>query len=161
MSDTKSVGVGDEAPDFMLPSQGGAPVRLSDYRGKRVVVLYFYPKDNTPGCTAEACAFRDQYEVFTDAGAEVIGISSDTVDSHEEFASEYHLPFKLVSDRGGEVRKSYGVPTVMGILPGRVTFVIDRQGVIRHSFSSMTKIDRHVDDALNVVKSLQDESGGK
>lgn len=157
MSDSKSLQVGDRAPDFSLPSQAGTPVRLSDYIGKRVVVLYFYPKDNTRGCTAEACAFRDSYEVFTEAGAEVIGISSDSVESHEEFASQYRLPFVLVSDRNGEARKRFGVPNMMGVVPGRVTFVIDRQGIIRHVFSSMTQIDQHVGEALAIVKQLQAE----
>jgi peroxiredoxin Q/BCP len=158
MAESKGVGVGDAAPDFTLPSQTGAPVRLSDYQGKRVVVLYFYPKDNTRGCTAEACAFRDSYAVFKDAGAEVIGISADSVDSHEEFAGQYRLPFVLVSDQRAEVRKRFGVPTVMGLIPGRVTFVIDRQGIIRHIFSSMTQIDQHISEALDVVRQLQAEN---
>lgn len=155
---TSSVGVGDPAPDFELPSQSGEPVRLSDYHGKRVVVLYFYPKDNTPGCTAEACAFRDSHEVFTDAGAEVIGVSADSVSSHEEFSSRHRLPFVLVSDPGGQLRRTYGVRKNMGVLPGRVTYVIDREGIIRHVFSSMTNIDGHVSDALRVVQELQDRT---
>jgi len=132
-------------------------VRLHDRLGKRVVVLYFYPKDNTPGCTAEACAFRDSHEVFTDAGAEVVGISSDSVARHTAFADRHQLPFTLLSDKGGQVRKLYAVPPVLGLLPGRVTYVIDRTGVVRHSFSSMTNIDGHVKDALAVVRQLQDE----
>ncbi len=156
-SDT-AVKVGDPAPDFTLPTQSGATVRLSDFHGKRVVVLYFYPKDNTRGCTAEACAFRDSYEVFTDAGAEVIGISADNVDSHEQFASQYRLPFILASDERGAVRKAYGVPTTFGILPGRVTYVIDRDGVVRHIFSSMMNFDQHVTEALTTVKQLQAEA---
>lgn len=149
------VQVGDEAPDFTLPSQSGTDVSLSTYRGDRVVVLYFYPKDDTRGCTAEACAFRDSHEVFVQAGAEVIGISSDSVVSHEKFAGRHRLPFILLSDAGGKVRKRYGVPTTLGILPGRVTYVIDRAGVVRHIFSSMMNIDRHVEDALAIVKQLQ------
>jgi peroxiredoxin Q/BCP len=156
-SESQAVSVGDKAPDFTLPSQSGTPVSLSDYRGERVVVLYFYPKDNTRGCTAEACAFRDSHEVFAEAGAEVIGVSSDSVDSHGEFSSRHHLPFVLLSDKSGAVRKRYGVPTSFGILPGRVTYVIDREGTVRHIFSSMTNIDRHVGDALAVVKRLQAE----
>jgi peroxiredoxin Q/BCP len=148
------VEVGDKAPDFTLHSQSGQSVSLSDFLGRRVVVLYFYPKDDTPGCTAEACAFRDNYEVFTEAGAEVIGISSDSVSKHERFSGRYRLPFTLLADEGGAVRKQYGVPSSFGILPGRVTYVIDRQGVVRHVFSSMTNIDRHVGDALTVVRQL-------
>ena len=153
----RGVQVGDKAPDFALPSQSGDQVRLSDRLGERVVVLYFYPKDNTRGCTAEACAFRDSHEVFTDAGAEVIGISSDSTDRHAAFAGRHNLPFTLLSDRGGRVRKSYGVPSVLGVIPGRVTYVIDRTGTVRHVFSSMTNIDQHVNDALEVVRQLQAE----
>ncbi len=151
----RGIQAGDKAPDFTLPSQSGDPVRLHDRLGGRVIVLYFYPKDETPGCTAEACAFRDSYEVFTEAGAEVIGVSSDSVSRHAAFASHHELPFTLVSDQGGQVRKAYGVPSVLGLLPGRVTYVIDRAGTVRHVFSSMTKIGRHVEDALAVVRQLQ------
>ncbi|OLT25371.1 peroxiredoxin [Nocardiopsis sp. CNR-923] len=152
----RGIQVGDTAPDFTLPSQTGDPVRLYDRLGERTVVLYFYPKDDTPGCTAEACAFRDSHEVFADAGAEVIGVSSDSADRHAAFAERHRLPFTLVSDRGSKVRKSYGVPSVLGLLPGRVTYVIDRQGTVRHVFNSMTVIDKHVEEALEVVRSLQD-----
>ncbi|MFI6578607.1 peroxiredoxin [Nocardiopsis sp. NPDC050513] len=152
----RGIQVGDTAPDFTLPSQSGDPVRLYDRLGERTVVLYFYPKDDTPGCTAEACAFRDSHEVFTDAGAEVIGVSSDSADRHAAFAERHRLPFTLVSDEGGKVRKSYGVPSVLGLLPGRVTYVIDRRGTVRHVFNSMTVIDKHVEEALEVVRSLQD-----
>jgi peroxiredoxin Q/BCP len=149
--------VGDKAPDFTLQAQSGEQVRLEDRLGERVVVLYFYPKDNTSGCTAEACAFRDSHEIFTEAGAEVIGVSSDPADKHASFASKYELPFTLLSDRGGKVRKLYGVPTVLGLIPGRVTYVIDRQGTVRHVFNSMTGISQHVNDALEMVKKLQAE----
>ena len=153
----RGIQVGDKAPDFTLPSQSGDEVRLFDQLGERVVVLYFYPKDNTSGCTAEACAFRDSYETFTDAGAEVIGVSSDSADKHAAFAGKHNLPFRLVADKGGRVRKSYGVPSVLGVIPGRVTYVIDRTGTVRHVFSSMTNIGQHVGDALEVVKKLQAE----
>ena len=148
---------GDKAPDFTLPSQSGEQVRLYDRLGERVVVLYFYPRDDTRGCTAEACAFRDSFEAFTDAGAEVIGVSSDSVDRHAAFAGKHKLPFTLLSDKGGQVRKSYGVPAVLGMVPGRVTFVIDREGTVRHSFNSMTNIGQHVGDALEVVRRLRAE----
>src|SRR6266567_4261123 len=101
------VQIGDMAPDFTLSDQKGAKVSLKDYVGKNVV-MYFYPKDNTPGCTAEACSFRDSYAVFKDQGAEVIGISSDSAEAHKKFAAQYHLPFTLLSDSDGEVRKLYG-----------------------------------------------------
>ena len=153
----RGIRAGDKAPDFTLPSQTGEPVRLHDRLGERVVVLYFYPRDNTPGCTAEACAFRDRYEAFTDAGADVIGVSSDSVARHEAFAGQHELPFTLLSDQGGRVRKSYGVPAVVGLIPGRVTYVIDRQGMVRHVFNSMTNIGQHISDALKVVRELQTE----
>jgi thioredoxin-dependent peroxiredoxin len=154
----RGIGAGDKAPDFTLPSQSGEQVRLSDRIGQRVVVLYFYPKDNTSGCTAEACAFRDSYEVFTDAGAEVIGVSSDSVDKHAGFAGKHNLPFTLLADAGGKVRKLYGVPAALGFIPGRVTYVIDRDGTVRRVFNSMTNIDGHVKEALDEVRRLQAQS---
>lgn len=153
----RGIQVGDTAPDFTLPTQAGTPVRLHDRLGERVVVLYFYPKDDTPGCTAEACAFRDSYQVFTDAGAEVIGVSSDSVDRHAAFAGRHKLPFTLLSDAGGKVRKQYGVPAVLGLIPGRVTYVIDRAGTVRHIVKSLTNIGQHIDDAVAVVRRLQAE----
>jgi len=149
--------VGDKAPDFTLPSQRGEQVSLRDYEGKKTVVLYFYPKDKTPGCTAEACRFRDSYDVFREAGAEVIGISSQGLESHSIFSTEFHLPFHLLSDEGGNVRKLFGVPASAGILPGRVTYVIDKKGVVRHVFASQTDIEGHVDGALKVVKQIAAE----
>jgi peroxiredoxin Q/BCP len=115
-------------------------------------------KDNTSGCTAEACSFRDSYEVFQEAGAEVIGISSDSEKSHEQFAKQYRLPFILLSDLGGVVRKSYGVPATFGLLPGRVTYIIDKQGIVRHIFSSQFAPQMHVTEALKVLKELREEN---
>jgi peroxiredoxin Q/BCP len=139
---------GTPAPDFELPDQHGNLVRLSQYRGKSVVVVYFYPKDDTTGCTIEACRFRDDFEKFRITGTEVIGISDDSTESHSHFASKYHLPFTLLSDKGGRVRKLYGVKKTFGVIPGRVTFVIDRQGIVRHVFSSQSSPARHVEEAL-------------
>jgi len=144
--------VGDAAPDFDLPDARGRRVRLADFKGKRGVVLYFYPKDDTPGCTKEACSFRDSYEEFRDAGAEVIGVSSDSEASHRSFAEKYRLPFVLVADAGGELRKRYGVPSTLGLLPGRVTYVIDREGIVRHVFNSQLQAAKHVDEALAVLR---------
>jgi peroxiredoxin Q/BCP len=149
--------VGDLAPDFELVSQAGEKVRLSDHRGQ-IVVLYFYPKDETAGCTAQACSLRDSHEDFTDAGAVVIGVSSDSVESHQKFAAHHRLPFTLVSDTGGEVRKRYGIQSVLGLFPGRVTYVIDGDGVIRHMFDSLSRIGGHVKGALAVVRDLQVKS---
>lgn len=154
MATKRSVEVGDPAPDFTLPSQSGEHVRLSEVWGRGPVVLYFYPKDETPGCTTEACTFRDSYEAFKDAGAEVVGVSSDSVSSHEGFAAKHKLPFILLADGGGRVRKEYGVKATFGILPGRVTYVIDGQGVVRHIFSSQTGVQRHVHEALDALSEI-------
>lgn len=148
------VQVGDHAPTFTSPNQHGTMVSLGDFVGKSTVVLYFYPKDDTPGCTAEACSFRDSYEVFKQAGAEVIGVSSDSEESHQKFTSKYSLPFTLISDKGGALRKLFGVPATIGILPGRVTYVIDKQGVVRHIFNDMFNAQKHIAEALNIVKGL-------
>jgi peroxiredoxin Q/BCP len=141
---------GQPAPDFTLPAADGTEVTLSSLRGKWVVV-FFYPKDNTTGCTAEACAFRDSHEDFTDAGAVVIGISSDSVDSHQRFAAKHNLPFTLLSDTGGKVRGDWGVGRTFGILPGRVTYVIDPEGVVRKVFSSQLRATAHQSEALQAI----------
>lgn len=145
------VEAGTVAPDFTLPNQDGQPVSLKDFKGQKAVVLFFYPKDNTAGCTAEACAFRDSYEVFKEAGAEVVGISSDSADSHQGFAAKHRLPFVLLSDQGGQVRKLYGVPSTLGLLPGRVTYMIDKAGVVQHVFNSQFAATRHVEEALKIL----------
>ncbi len=151
---SRPVQVGDPAPDFTLPNQQGEPVTLSQFRG-RPVVLYFYPKDDTPGCTAEACAFRDSYADFQALGAVVIGISGDSVSEHRAFASRHQLPFILVSDSGNRVRQAYGVPATLWILPGRVTYVIDRDGIVRHIFDSPLDFAAHRDQALKTLRQLQ------
>jgi peroxiredoxin Q/BCP len=154
MGSGTGLAAGARAPEFTLNDQNGRPVRLADFRGRKNVVVYFYPKDDTPGCTKESCAFRDHYAAFSDAGAEVLGISSDSESSHEAFAKKHRLPFSLLSDPGGKVRSAFGVPSTLGLLPGRVTYVIDKQGVIRHAFNSQLQATKHVDEALSVLKSL-------
>jgi thioredoxin-dependent peroxiredoxin len=149
------IGTGDVAPDFALPAAEGETIRLADFRGRAEVVLYFYPKDDTPGCTAEACAFRDSFEAFRDAGAEVIGVSGDSAESHAKFAARHRLPFRLVSDADGSIRARFGVPKTLGLLPGRVTYLIDRQGVVRHVFSSQFRPAKHIAEALRVLKELR------
>jgi len=146
--------VGDQAHAFSLPNQNGETIALSSFRGNRAVVLYFYPKDDTPGCTVESCTFRDSYEDFKDNGAEVIGISSDSPDSHQKFAQKHNLPFTLVSDTNSSVRKAYGVPSTLGLLPGRVTYVIDKEGVIRHIFNSQFNPKAHVEESIKILRSL-------
>jgi thioredoxin-dependent peroxiredoxin len=148
------VRVGDTAPDFTLPDQSGRPVSLRSLRG-RTVVLYFYPKDHTMLCTAQACDFRDAYEMFAQAGAEIVGISSDPPGSHQGFASQHALPFLLLSDAGGMVRERYGVPRTLGILPGRVTYVIDPKGVVRDVIHRSFSVGSHVQGALRTVENLR------
>ena len=145
---------GEEAPEFSLSDQSGKTVSLKDFRGRQNVVVYFYPKDDTPGCTKEACTFRDQFTAFSDIGAVVLGISGDSPASHKKFAEKHRLPFQLLSDADGTVRKAFGVPKTLGLLPGRVTYVIDKQGVIRHAFNSQFHATKHVDEAIGVLKSL-------
>ena len=150
---------GDRIPDVTLPGPGGAPTKLLDLAEKKTLVVYFYPKDETPGCTAEACGFRDAYEDFTAAGAEVVGISDDSVDSHASFARHHRLPFVLLSDPGGAARKAFGVPKhAFGLLKGRVTFVVDRGGVVRMAFESNIRMNAHVREALTAVKKLESVS---
>lgn len=145
--------VGDRAPDFTLPSQKGETVSLHDFAGK-IVVLYFYPKDMSYGCTKEACAFRDSYEQFKDAGADVIGVSSQSVESHTIFSTTFALPFTLLSDEGGKVRSLYGVPATFGLIPGRVTFIIGKDGIVRHVFNSQFNPEMHVEEALKIIKTI-------
>lgn len=145
--------VGDAAPDFSLLDERGLPVSLKDYLGKKVVVLYFYPKDFTPGCTAEACSFRDDYKPIQDKGAVVIGVSLDSVESHLKFSEKHMLPFTILSDHKKEVAKAYGVLGVGGFLAKRVTFIINKDGKITHVF---TKVDvkQHSEEVLKALEEL-------
>lgn len=150
---------GDKIPDFALINQDGNEFKLSDVLGKQIIVLFFYPKDNTAGCTAEACAFRDAYQDFTEAGVKVIGISSDGVESHRGFADKHRLPFTLLSDPQGKVRKQLKVPgSLLGLLPGRVTYVVDKQGKVRHTFNSQLRPEAHVKEALEVIERISKEN---
>ena len=146
--------IGDIAPDFSLQNQDSELIKLSDYKGKFNVVLFFYPKDFSPGCTSQACHFRDNYEDFTDLGAIVIGISGDSVESHKKFLDEYLFPFTLLSDKGDLVRKMYGATKGFGLLPGRYTFIIDKLGVIRHIFTSETNMKKHIDESLRILRQI-------
>jgi len=154
-----SIRVGDRAPEFAARAHNGQQVSLADFRGKQVVVLYFYPRDGTPVCTKEACSFRDAFEEFTKLGAVVIGVSADSPERHQAFAASRALPFLLLSDQDGTLRKAYRVPKTLGILPSRVTYVIDKAGLVRHVFSALFSADRHVAEALEVVRQLVRESG--
>lgn len=147
--------VGEKAPDFTLPDQEGHPVSLHDFVGKKSIVLFFYPKDDVGVCKKEACLFRDNYQDFVAAGAEVIGVSSDSIKSHQKFTAKRDLTYKLLSDSKAIVRTQYGVPTsAAGLLPGRVTFVIDREGIVRLNFNSLLNADKHVSEALRTIKAL-------
>jgi thioredoxin-dependent peroxiredoxin len=152
-----SIQVGDRAPDFTLKSQDGSQVRLYDLLPQKPVVLFFYPKDNTPGCTQEACAFRDRYSVFKEMGAEVLGISGDSVSSHQQFANTYQLPFQILSDESNKVRNLFGVPSTLWILPGRVTYLIDCTGKIRHIFDSQLDLEGHIEEALKALQKIKTE----
>jgi peroxiredoxin Q/BCP len=146
--------VGDSIPNFTAKDTNGNDFDSKNVVGHKPLVIYFYPKDNTPGCTAQACSFRDQYEDFKDLGAEVIGISSDSADSHQKFAKQYQLPFILLSDSDKKIRKLFGVPGGMfGLLPGRVTYVTDENGVIQMIFDSMLAT-KHIPKALSAIKKL-------
>lgn len=156
MEPSGKIKVGSRVPDFSLFDQNGNLFQLAAHLGKQNLVIYFYPKDDTPGCTKEACTFRDMYEDFTDVGAEVIGISSDSRKSHSEFATKHKLPFSLLSDEDKAVRKRFGVPTnMLGILPGRVTYIVDKQGIVKFIFNSQTQAERHAQESIRFLKSLK------
>jgi peroxiredoxin Q/BCP len=149
--------VGEAAPDFALPSHMGGTIRLSDIVGKKNIVLYFYPKDFTAGCTKEAKEFSNKYEIFKELDAEVFGISSDSIDSHRSFASYCKIPFIIMSDEGGEVRRLYGVPKTFGLIPGRITYIIDKRGIVRHVFSSQFNAKSHIDEAIEALNEINKE----
>jgi peroxiredoxin Q/BCP len=146
--------VGDTAPDFSLSDERGLPVSLKDYLGKNVVVLYFYPKDFTSGCTAEACSFRDNYTLYQNKGAVVIGVSLDTVESHSKFSEKYNLPFAILSDRNKEVAKAYGVLGLGGFLTKRVTFIINKNGKITHIFPKVD-VRHHSEEVLKALEEVE------
>ena len=154
---TMPLRVGDAAPEVTLHLQDGRAVSLSEFRGDRAAVIFFYPKDNTPVCTAEACSFRDAYADFGTLDAEVIGVSADTPASHQKFSAKYNLPFPLASDTDGAIRRAFGVPKPLGFLPGRTTYVIDRGGTVRLVFSAAFAAEKHVTEARRVLAALAEE----
>ncbi|MBB5254858.1 peroxiredoxin [Sulfurisphaera ohwakuensis] len=147
--------VGDKAPLFEGITDTGEKFSLSDYIGKHDIVLYFYPKDDTPGCTREACAFRDNWNLLQGYDVVVIGISSDDVESHKKFKQKYNLPFILISDPDKKIRELYGAKGF--ILPARITFVIDKKGIIRHIYNSQLNPENHVKEALKTLEMLKKE----
>ncbi len=146
--------IGDQAPTIRAEAHSGQVFDSAELRGRQTLVVYFYPKDETPGCTTQACGFRDAYEEFVRAGALVVGVSGDTLERHRRFVADRRLPFLLLSDADGALRRAFGVPKTWGIFPGRVTYVIDRQGIVRHVFNSQFHADRHIAEALRVVQDL-------
>lgn len=145
--------VGDKVPNFILQDQNGKTFNLESELGSKMVI-YFYPKNNTPACTKEACKFRDDFESFNNLGASVIGISADSVASHKKFEEKYNLPFTLLADVDNKVRALFGVPKSMLFLPGRVTYVIDKKGIVRYIFNSQFGAEKHIENALNKLKEL-------
>jgi peroxiredoxin Q/BCP len=150
----KELAIGDAAPDFSLMDEKVLPVSLKDFLGKKIVVLYFYPKDFTSGCTTEACSFRDNYKIYQDKGAVVIGISLDSVESHSKFSEKYNLPFDILSDKNKEVAKAYGVLGIAGLAARRVTFIIDKNGKIARIFPKVD-VKQHSEEVLKALEELQ------
>lgn len=150
---TNPIQIGDKCPIFSLPNQAGEVVNISDYLGKQKLVLFFYPKDDTPGCTKEACEFRDRYADFLDLGCTVFGISSDSESSHVGFIQKHSLPYSLLADKQKIVRKLFGVPgNLFGLIPGRVTYIIDEQGIVIGIFNSQLDPIGHIDAALKLFQ---------
>ncbi len=146
---------GDTIPLFRLPDQDGKGFDIASVIGKKKLVIFFYPKDDSPGCTKEACYFRDLFEVFNEADAAIIGISGQSVESHKKFAEKYRLSYTLLSDKGNRVRKLFGIPTnFFGLLPGRVTYIAGKDGKVAHIFNSQVQAEKHVDEALKILKGL-------
>ncbi len=152
----QKIEVGSKIPQFNLSDQHGNNFDINSVLGKKNLVIYFYPKDDTPGCTAEACYFQDQFEVFKQANADVIGISGQSVESHKNFAEKYRLTYTLLSDDGNTIRKLFGVPSnFLGLLPGRVTYIVDKTGTVIYMFNSQSQATKHVDEALKILQQLE------
>ncbi len=147
--------VGSAIPHFILTDQNGNEFDIKSVLGKKYLVIYFYPKNDSPGCTKEACSFRDQYEVFRKADAEIIGISSDSVESHKRFAEKHNLTYTLLSDEGNRVRKLFGVPTnFFGLIDGRVTYVVNKSGVVIHIFNSQIQAEKHIQESIKALNDI-------
>jgi len=151
----KKIIIGSTVPKFELKDQNGKTFKLDSVLGKKNLVIYFYPKDDSPGCTKQACSFRDQYEVFEEADAIIIGISEQSVESHLKFAKKYRLNYTLLSDEDNKVRKQFGVPSsFLGIMPGRVTYIINKEGKVVYIFNSQIKAEKHVEESMRILKEL-------
>jgi peroxiredoxin Q/BCP len=147
--------VGSLLPSFTLRDQNGSEFDVNSVLRKKNLVIYFYPKDDSPGCTKEACSFRDHYEIFREVDAIIIGISSDDVESHRRFAEKYRLTYTLLSDEENKVRKLFGVPTnLFGLIDGRVTYVVNKQGKVIHIFNSQIQAEKHINESIKALKNL-------
>lgn len=156
ISNMDKITVGDRIPEFTLPDQNGKLLDIKTLLGIKNLVIFFYPKDDSPGCTREACYFRDQYEAFLEMDAEVIGISGQSVESHRKFALKHNLSYTLLSDKGNKIRKRFGVPDdLFGLIPGRVTYVVNKSGLVIYTFDSQMQVIKHVDEALNILEQLE------
>jgi thioredoxin-dependent peroxiredoxin len=152
----RQLGIGDTIPDFQLEDQYGNMFNISSVRGKKKLVLFFYPQDGSLNCTKEACYFRDLTEAFDETGAVVLGISGQSVESHKAFAEANRLNYLILSDGDNKVRKLFGVPSnIFGLVPGRVTYIVDDSGKVRHIFNSQTDVSGHVDEALKICLLLK------
>lgn len=151
----KKIEVGSKVPIFELNDQNGELFKLETVLGKNNLVIYFYPKDDSPGCTKEACSFRDQFKVFADADAIIIGINAQSVESHFKFAQKHRLNYTLLSDTGNGVRKLFGVPSsFFGLIPGRVTYVVNKEGKIMYLFNSQIQAEKHVNETLRILQKI-------
>jgi peroxiredoxin Q/BCP len=156
MAQKSKIQVGDTVPNFILKDQNGTDFSVTNLIGKKAMVIYFYPKDDTPGCTKEACSFRDEFQDFTDLNVEVIGISSDNVASHKKFSEKYKLPFTLLADTKKEVQKLFGVPrSILGLIPGRVTYIVNKKGIVIYVFNSLGNAEKHISEAKRVLKTTR------
>ncbi len=150
-----SISIGDSCPHFSLQNQNGETINIKDYIGSKNVIIYFYPKDNTAGCTKEACSFRDAMQDLNNLDCEVFGISADSVASHKSFANQFRLMFNLLSDVGNSVRKSFKVPAnLFGLIPGRVTYIVNKEGKVIHIINSQMNPDKHIKETIEVVKGM-------
>lgn len=155
-TDTMKVVEGSKVPAFELKNQYGELFSLDSVVGKKNLVIYFYPKDDTPGCTKEACSFRDQFAVFADADAMIIGISAQSVESHLAFAEKHRLNYLLLSDTDNKVRKLFCVPSnLFGLIPGRVTYIVNKKGEVVYIFNSQINAEKHVDEALRILQAMK------
>lgn len=150
-----SIQVGDKIPSFTLLNQNNQEVDINSFVRTKNIVIYFYPKDNTPGCTKEACSFRDAMQNLNDLDCEIIGISADSVSSHKAFATQYNLKYNLLSDTNNQIRKLFGVPrNLFGIIPGRVSYICDKEGIVLHIVNSQMNPEKHIQETLETLQAI-------